>query len=106
MALQQLEFAGLERDASGRSCTVNGVCGEHMQFGDVLRLFECVVSRNGNTEHTVECVKVVNGIHTCTVGFVPLAMCHLPKAQEQRGLHRGLKNTCKRSKSHQNQGIQ
>jgi len=112
MPSQQLEIVGLEKDTNGRSCNVHDVCGEHVKAGDVLRLVQTVVTYDGRSEMAVKCVKMVDGVDTCTVAFVPRAMCQLPHVQAHLKkfvqvveLYSGHKNSYKRSKSHQNFGM-
>ena len=50
--------------------------------GDVLRFVKTVVAHNKVVEEAMKCVKVINGVNTCTVGFVSRNCICLPKAQE------------------------
>ena len=66
-----LEIVGLESNTNGRSCTVHSVCGQAIAVGDVLRLVGCIVQIDNITEDAIKCVKVIDGVDTCTVAFVP-----------------------------------
>lgn len=71
MDIPDLEIVGLASSTNGRSCTLHTCCGEHVEHGDVLCLVKTVVSVNKELEEAVACVKVVDGVDSCTVGFVP-----------------------------------
>ena len=112
METPDLEIVGLLSSTNGRSCTVHGCCGDHVGVGDVLRLVECHVTVKGTVEKAVKCVKVVNGIDTCTVAFVPRALMNLPQVQNNLNgfvqvseVYADSKNWYKKNKSHTNSGM-
>ena len=66
-----IEIVELDRFANGRSCSLHLICGESVMVGDILRLVECVITMKNKTKIAIKCVKVMDGIDTCTVAFVP-----------------------------------
>ena len=74
-----VEIIGLFNNRNGRSCSLHGCCGSHVGKDNILRLVATVVEVNGVPEEAVKCVKVVEGVDTCTVGFVPRIQAKLPK---------------------------
>ena len=107
-----LEIIGLESNTNCRSCTVHSVCGQAIAVGDVLRLVGCVVQIDNITEDAIKCVKVIDGVDTCTVAFVPRVIArtrhvsqHLNKFIQVVKLYKDSPNSYKRSKLHQNKGI-
>ena len=80
--------------------------------GDVLRLVECVVTVNNVTKRAIKCVKVINGVDTCTVAFVSCViaklehvLAHLNKFVQVVELYGKAENLFKWSKSHCNLGM-
>ena len=80
--------------------------------GTVLCLVECVLTINNKTESAVKCVKVVDGIDTCTVAFVPRVIAklehvqgHLNKFFKVVKLYGEANDLFKQSKSHCNLGM-
>ena len=41
-----------------------------------------VITYQGKEEPAIKCVKVIDGLDTCTVAFVPRVLMTLPKVQE------------------------
>lgn len=86
MALDQnkmdVEIVGLFSNTNGRSCTLHGCCGSHVGKDDILRLVYTVVEVNGVPERAVKCVRVLDGVDTCTVGFIPRIQANLPKVND------------------------
>ena len=108
----ELEVVGLYSDTNGRSCTCHAICGDHVAVGDVLRLVRTVVSYNGRDEAAIKGVKVVDGVDTCTVAYVPRATMNFPKVHghinkfaQVTELYSQSKNTYKKTKSTANFGI-
>ena len=107
--IPELEVFGLHSASNGRSCSVHTECGRSVQRGDVLRLVKCVVDIHGATETAVKAVKVIDGVDTCTVGFVPRVLKTLPKVQSHLDkfvqvieIYTDSPNTYKRSLLHWN----
>jgi len=107
-----LEIVGLDHHTNGRSCTAHDCCGEHVEVGDVVRLVKTVVTYNDMPEEAVKCVKVVNGVDTCTVAFIPRSLMGLEKVQNHLNkfaqvveLYVTHTNSYKRAKSKQNYGM-
>ena len=67
----KLEIIGLDNDTDSRSCTAHDGCGEHVAAGDALHLVRCVVTCNDVDKVAIKCVKVIDGVDTCTVACVP-----------------------------------
>ena len=74
--------------------------------GDVLWLMKCIVTINNLTESAIKCVKVVDGVHTCTVSYVPHVLGnlkhvqgHLNKFVQMVELYSKVENSFKQSKS-------
>lgn len=108
----EVELVGLEGSSNGRSCTVHSVCGVSVQVGDVLRLVPCVVTIDHVTEPAVKCVKVVDGMDTCTVAFIPRVQSKLPQVQKHLNqfvqvveLYADSPSPYKRKKSYTNKGM-
>ena len=108
----ELEIVGLDGDANGRSCTAHDVCGEHVAVGDALRLVRCIVTHNDIDKVAIKCVKVIDGVDTCTVACVPHILMQLPKEQthinkfvQVSELHLQSKSACKSAKSEANCGM-
>ena len=106
MNVPDIEIVGLNSCTNGRSCSLHPICGESVMVGDVLRLVECVVTVNSETKTAVKCVKVIDGIDTCTVAFVPQVIAklehvqaHLNKFVQVVELYGEAENSFKRSKS-------
>ena len=74
-----LEIFGLHNGGNGRNCSVHTECGRCVQRGDVFRLVRCIVVVAGRSETAVKAVKVIDGVDTCTVGFVPRVFVDFPK---------------------------
>ena len=107
-----LEIVGLHSETNGRSCNVHALCGEHVAVGDVLRMVPCIVQCNGEDENAVKFVKVIDGVDTCTVAFLPRHYMSLPKVLAHVNkfvqvveVHSDSKNTYKRSKAMANLGV-
>ena len=71
----------------------------------------CTVECNGENESAIKCAKVVDGVGTCTVTFVPRQFMTLPKVQAHHDkfvqlseMHADSWNTCKHSKAKVNCG--
>ena len=110
--IPELEVFGLHGSSNGRSCTAHEACGRSVQRGDVLRLVTCVVDISGATETAIKAVKVIDGVDTCTVGFVPRVFKELPqvaahvdKFVQVVEVYGDSTNTYKRSLSHRNKGV-
>ena len=39
-----------------------------------MRLVKCVVTRNGELEDAIKCVRIIDGTDSCTAAFVPRSM--------------------------------
>ena len=108
----ELEIVGLHSSSNGRICGVHEQCGRSVKKGDVLRLVGCVVDINGASETAVKAVRVIDGVDTCTVGFVlrvlkliPKVVGHLNKFVQVVELYENSDNTYKRSLAHRNSGV-
>ena len=77
----KLEIIGLDSNTNGRSCTAHDVCGEHVAVGDALCLVRCIIAHNDVDEVAIKCVKIIDGVDTCTVAYVPRILMQLPKVQ-------------------------
>ena len=106
------EIVGLLSDTNGRSCTLHGCCGEHVQVGDTLRLVACVVTIKDEPENAIKVVKMEDAIDSCTVGFVPRVQATLPKVKSHLNkfvqvveLYMESTSPYKRAKSHGNRGM-
>ena len=95
----ELEIVGLDGDANGRSCTAHDVCGEHVAVGDALHLVHCIVTCNDVDEVAIKCVKIIDGVDTCTVACVPRILMQLPKAQAHINKFVQVSELCSQSKS-------
>ena len=111
-AAMDIEIVGLSSNTNGRSCTLHAVCGDAVEVGDVLRLVPCVVTINHETEEAIKVVKVVDGVDTCTVAFVPRVQSSLPgvkghtyKFVQVIELYSKSDSPYKRSKSQSNRGM-
>ena len=107
-----IEIVGLLSPTNGRSCSVHACCGEHVAVGDVLRLVRTIVTIGDKSEIAVKCVKVVNGVDSCTVGFIPRVEASLPKISTHinkfvmvKELYHNAKSNYKRRKSNMNRGV-
>ena len=112
MNVPDLEIVGLNSCTNGRSCSLHPICGKSVVVGDVLRLVECIVTINNNTETAIKCVKVVDGVDTCTVAYVPRVVAKLEHVQDHLNkfvqvveLYGEAENSFKWSKSHRNLGM-
>lgn len=110
--LGDIEIVGLAHHSNGRSCTLHEVCGRHVMVGDVLRLVKTVVTVNNIPEEGIVCVKVIDGVDSCKVGFVPRMMASLDRVQNHlnkfvvvKELYESSDNSYKRVKSHKNMGM-
>ena len=110
--MADFEMVGLTSNTNGRCYCVHDTCGKEIAIGEVLRLVPCAVSVHGVIEEAVKCVKVTDGVDTCTVAFVPRAIAALPKVQNNFNefatvteLCGHSKNKHKRDKSHKNGGM-
>ena len=65
------EIIGLYATNNVRACVQHACCGEHVRVGDVLRLRTVVVTIKKTPEEAVKLVKIVEGMETYTVGFIP-----------------------------------
>ena len=107
-----IEIVGLKNSSNGRSCGVHAICGEDVGPGDVLRLVPCVIFVGDTPENAVKAVKVVDGMDSCTVGFVPRAQAKLKKVRDHHNkfvtvkeLYEDSGNSYKRSKDRSNYGM-
>lgn len=80
--------------------------------GDILRIVPCVVTINHTVEPALKCVKVIDGVDTCTIGFVPRVQSQLKKIREHTDqfvqvteLYAESDSPYKRSKSYGNHGM-
>jgi hypothetical protein len=70
------EVIGLHHGTEGRSCLDHIVCGLAIEPFDTLCLVPFLATIDGHPpEDAIKLVKVVDGKHTCTVGFIPRAYC-------------------------------
>jgi len=76
--MHDLEIVGLKSSTNGRSCCLHSCCGEEVTIGTILRLVKCTVAVDGTVEEAVKCVRVIEGIDGCTVGFVPRVLMKCP----------------------------
>ena len=76
------EIVGLHHSSNGRSCSIHQRCGSSVLVGDVLRLVNTTVTVDGVDEPAIKCVKVIDGIDTCTVAFVPRVQAQLSKVKD------------------------
>lgn len=107
-----IEVVGLTSSTNGRSCSVHAVCGDSVEAGDILRLVPCLVTVGSETEPAIKCVKVVEGIDTCTVAFIPRVQstltrvqAHLNRFVQVSELYENSDSAYKRSKSKSNRGM-
>ena len=106
------EVVGLQSSTNGRSCTIHECCGEDVGVGDVLRVVPCTVAVDGVVEEALKVVKVVEGVDSCTVGFIPRVLMSLPavnkhvnKFVQVSELYKDSSNGYKRDKSYKNCGM-
>lgn len=107
-----LEIVGLESSTNGRSCSIHTACGTSVKKGDILRLVPCVVTINHEVEPALKCVKVIDAVDTCTVGFVPRVQSQLKRIREHSDqfvqvteLYAESESPYKRTKSYSNHGM-
>ena len=67
-----IEIVGLLSSIYGHSCSVHACCGKHVDVRDILRLVRTIVTIGNKSEIAVKCVKVVDRVDSCTVGFIPM----------------------------------
>ena len=97
-----LKIVGLMSNTNGRSCGVYHICGDHVVVGDVLHLVAMVMQVEDRTEEAIKVIKVVDGVDTCTVGFVPRVIAqlehmrnHVNKFVQVKEIYQESKNTYK-----------
>jgi hypothetical protein len=107
-----LEIVGLLSHTNGRSCTQHNICGENVMVGDVLRLVKTVVTVNGVAEEAVKCVRISDGIDSCTVAFVPRNLHNLEIVKNNinsfvivKEIYADSDNTYKKRKANKNFGM-
>ena len=76
---ESLEIVGLHSDANGRSCFMHVICRDHVELADAVRLTPTVIEHQGIEEAAIKCAKVVDGVGTCTVTFVPKTVHDSPQ---------------------------
>jgi len=110
--MHDLEIVGLKSSTNGRSCCLHSCCGEDISIGSILRLVKCTVSVDGSVEEAVKCVRVVDGMDSCTVAFIPRVLAKLPKVTKQLNkfvvvadIYDESPNLYKRDKSFKNCGM-
>ena len=81
MASSSLEIPGLCSTINGRSCTAHALYGDHVNPGDVLQLVKCAVEHNSKVKEAIKCIKVIDGVDTCTVACLPWNCLAPPKVQ-------------------------
>ena len=106
-----IEICGLANSSNGRSCTIHNVCGSWVTVGDVLRLRATVAEINGEVEEAIILVKIVDGLESCNVAYVPRIQACLPMVKQQIGrfcmvteLYKESFNTYKRRKDNHMMG--
>jgi hypothetical protein len=66
------EIVGIRGTSSGRNCQQHpDGCGASLQVGEIFRFKRIVVEVEGTEIISIGAVKVVNGIDTCLIGFLP-----------------------------------
>jgi hypothetical protein len=107
-----LEIVGLLSNTNGRSCTEHTVCGETVEVGDVLRLVKTVVTVKGVAEEAVKCVRITDGVDSCTVAFVPRNLHNLEIVKKNinnfvivKEVYADSDNTYKKRKASKNFGM-
>ena len=81
MNVPGIKIVGLNSCTNGKSCSLHPICGESVVVGHILRLVEWVVTMKNETKGAIKCIKVINGVDTCTVAFVPHVIAKLEHAQ-------------------------
>lgn len=110
---RDLEIVGLLSGTNGRTCCMHDICGSYVQVGDILRLKKCVVeTRPDVVEDAIQCVRIVDGVESCKVAFIPRSHMHSKRVMENingyiqvTDLYSSSSNAMKRRKSQQNRGI-
>ena len=109
---ESLEIVGLHSDTNGGSRISHAVHGNHLKEGDILRLASCIVECHGKMERAIKCMKVVDGINTCTVACVscnhmtsPKVWDHLNEFVQVSEIHASSKNSHKWSNKVANHGV-
>lgn len=112
MELPDFEIVRLESPTNGCSCTIHDCYGRHVDNENVLRLVKTMISVDGQVEKAIACIKVVDGVDTCVVGFVPRVLAgggrvvaHVNNFVQVKELYECSNNTYKRSKSKKNFGM-
>ncbi len=66
-----VEIVGLLEANNNRACEQHKVCGQTVVKGSLLNLKPCViVNESGRNEYAISANIMLDGIETCTVGFV------------------------------------
>jgi hypothetical protein len=78
-AFSDLEIVGTSSPTNGRTCNLHAICGDSLVAGDICRLVPCSVTINNVDEEAIKVVKVVDGMETCMVGYVPRSFAAMEK---------------------------
>lgn len=107
-----LEIVGLFSSSNGRSCSAHRCCGREVKKGNVLRLVKTCVTINMAPEEAIKCVRIVDGVDSCTVAYIPRVWGNLPRVKRNidkfvvvQELYAESANVSKRMKSKKNMGV-
>ena len=78
------EIIGVNLSFDGRSCDIHECCGDHLEVGDIVRM----VNNDVGETYQVKAVLIDKDEgESCTVGFIPDYMLHLPSIAECVGMY-------------------
>ena len=107
-----IEIVSLLSSTNGCSCSVHACCGKHIAIGDVLCVVRTIITIGNKSKTAVKCVKVVDGVDSCTVGFIPQVETAMPKISTHinkfvmvKELYHNANSNYKCRKFHMNHGI-
>ena len=65
------EIVGIHGNMNDGFCSAIAVCDVHVLAEDVLRLISCIMNDKRVDEKSMKCIKVVDGMDSCTVALLP-----------------------------------
>ncbi len=104
------EIFGLYSSNNGQSCTLHGVCGEHLLRNDLVTFKSVVVPINGKNFDSISVHKISDGTESCRVGYIQQPFIdqwkdNIDGFAQILELYENSPNTQKRSKSRRNCGM-